>query len=194
MKSCSSGALLPVCSHRLMKSGVCVLTLQQATLLVNNMLGQYRLMAALMLNCGLHPRECINLRVRHLRWVRRQIIIPNTAGFAVRTSFLPSFLGEELLQQVDYIRRLHEEELALGFGQVRMPESFVGDVMRYSVDLGWQWLFSRHSLALEATGGSREKLILEVLNRRIQHAAELICLSEVMDVEVFWRSFLAGMP
>lgn len=194
MKSCFSNAVLPVDYCRLTKRSASALRLQHATVLISNMLGQYRLMAALMLNCGLHPRECINLRIRHLRWVKRQIIIPNTAGLAVRTSFLPSFLAEDLLQQVDYIRQLHEDELASGFGQVRMPESFAGDVMRYSVDFGWQWLFSRRSLALEDMAGSRETLILEVLSRRIQRAADLICLSEEVDVEIFWRSFLAGIP
>ena len=174
------------------------LSLNHATAIIENMLGQYRLMASIMLNCGLHPRECVNLRIRHFCRDKHQLIVPNAAGFAVRSSFVPINVCSLLREHIDYIHRLHTEDLLFGFGQVRMPDSFANTDGRYSHELGWQWLFSRRSLALEISDISREKLILEILKRRINYAAiflkqDGVIAENELGVDVFWKSYLAGI-
>lgn len=174
------------------------ISLSVAASIVERMLGQYQLMSAIMLNCGVHPKECVNLRVRHFNQDKRQLIVPNAAGFNVRTSFIPVIVFQTLVSHIDYLKTLHKDDLRYGFGQVRLPDSFANTDGRYSHDFGWQWLFSRRSLSLESSDINREKLILERLNRRINQAAKLLpndaTLAEVeLDVTVFWKSYLAGI-
>lgn len=173
-------------------------SLSTAAAIVEKMLGQYRLMSAIMLNCGVHPKECVNLRIRHFNQDKHQLIVPNAAGFNVRTSFIPVIVYQELVGHKTYLKTLHEDDLRYGFGQVRLPESFANTDGRYSHDFGWQWMFSRRSLSLESSDINREKLILERLHRRINQAAKLLpkdaALTGVeLDVAVFWRSYLAGI-
>ena len=170
----------------------------QATAIIDNMLGQYRLMSAIMLNCGLHPRECVNLRVRHFCRDKHRLIVPNAAGFNVRSSFVPVIVYQALIEHTDYLAQLHADDLYCGFGQVSLPDSFANTDGRYSCELGWQWLFSRRSLSLEVSGDNREKLILERLKRRINQAAQCLYYNHQaskieFDVDVFWKSYLAGL-
>ena len=174
------------------------ISLSQATAIVDNMLGQYRLMAAIMLNCGLHPRECIHLRIRHFHRDKNRLIVPNSAGFNVRSSFVPIVVHQALVEHIDYLEQLHADDLLYGFGQVRLPDSFASTDGEYSHELGWQWLFSRRSLALETSSINREGLILEILKRRINQAAEFLrnnanLSDDELEVDVFWKSYLASI-
>ena len=178
------------------------ISLSQAAAIVESMLGQYRLMASIMLNCGLHPRECIHLRTRHFQREKNRLIVPNAAGFNVRSSFVPIVVHQALVEHIEYLKKLHADDLRYGFGQVRLPDSFAGADGEYSNEFGWQWLFSRRSLTLEANSINREDLILEILKRRINQAAECLhgsarfnvnLLDDELEVDVFWKSYLASI-
>jgi len=174
------------------------LSLTQATKVIDNMIGQYRLMSVVMLNCGLHPKECVNLRVRHFCREKHKIIVPSAAGFNIRSSFVPIRVYDALIEHIEYLGQLHADDLCYGFGQVRLPESFANTDGRYSSDLEWQWLFSRRSLSLETGGIHREQQILEILQRRINQAAKFLRNADFLhetelEVDVFWRSYLAGI-
>jgi len=175
-----------------------LISLTQAAAIIDNMIGQYRLMSSIMLNCGLHPRECVDLRVRHFCHDKHQLIVPNSAGFNVRSSFVPIVVYQALVEHISYLEQLHNDDLRCGFGQVRLPQSFVSADGQYSHEFGWQWLLSRRSLSLETSNINRQQLILEILQRRINQAATFLSnqnalIETELDVDVFWRSYLAGI-
>ncbi len=168
-----------------------VVTIEQARAMLASMLGQYRLMGELMLNCGLHPLECIDLRVRHIRLDQHQIFIPNILGVVVRKSFVPASLSLALNKQLSYLKFLHNEDLRAGFGDVTLPPSFSDESVVSPKDFSWQWFFSNSALCLDCGGddAQRRQHILCTLDRRIKQAALSAKVGPVVDRMVFWRCF-----
>lgn len=150
-------------------TGAARLSLKQAFAIIENMTGQYQLMARLMLNCGLHPDECIELRVRHIQFDRQRILVPGIDGEIQRASFMPQVLFRDLHKQIEYVSLLHRQDARAGFGETPVYES--GRWIARS-GLQWQWLFSNSALALnEADAQDRTNSILLILQRRLNCAA-----------------------
>jgi integron integrase len=102
--------------------------------------GMYKLMAELLYGSGLRIKECCRLRVKDVDLERLQLAVRNGKGDQDRATVLPRRLVDRLREQVERVRRLHEDDLALGSGRVWLPPALRRKYPNAERELGWQYL------------------------------------------------------
>jgi integrase len=79
------------------------------------------LVANLLYGAGLRLMEALRLRVKDIDFEYRQITVPDGKGAKDRVSVLPEKIIEPLRMHLERVKRLHTEDLRLGFGAVYLP-------------------------------------------------------------------------
>lgn len=103
--------------------------------------GRNRLMFDLMYGAGLRHKECRRLRIKDIFFDHNQIIVRDGKGEKDRITVLPKVVVADLTRQIDSVRRLHERDLANGFGSVHLPYALARKYKNASVEFCWQYLF-----------------------------------------------------
>src|SRR5262249_10592576 len=98
-----------------------VFTREEARAVLAPMEGTPRLMASLLYGSGVRLMECVRLRVKDVDFACRQLTVREGKGEKDRVTMLPQSLMEPLRRQLEHAKRLHEEDLAAGFGAVYLP-------------------------------------------------------------------------
>jgi integron integrase len=100
-----------------------VLTRQEVSALLGALSGVNWMMATLLYGAGLRLRECLRLRVKDIDFSRSEIVAREGKGNKDRVTMLPASLQEPLAAHLERVRRLHERDLAAGFGRVQLPDA-----------------------------------------------------------------------
>ncbi|HLO95613.1 MAG TPA: tyrosine-type recombinase/integrase [Burkholderiaceae bacterium] len=103
-----------------------VLTAAEVGALLRELNGLAWLIAALLYGTGLRLLECLCLRLRDVDVSRRELLVRSGKGGRDRCLTLPDHLLQPLQRQVMRVKAQHEEDLAAGYGQVRLPSSLFG--------------------------------------------------------------------
>ena len=111
--------------------------------------GPFRLMAGLMYGSGLRLMEVCRLRVKDLDFGRYQITVRDGKGEKDRAVPFPHKLIAGLRQQLNEVRRLHQEDLQLGAGWVWLPYALSVKYPEAGRALGWQYVFPAKALSRE---------------------------------------------
>jgi integrase len=111
--------------------------------------GMYKLMAELLYGSGLRIKECCRLRVKDVDLERLQLAVRSGKGDQDRATVLPRRLVDRLREQVERVRRLHEDDLALGFGRAWLPPALRRKYPNAERELGWQYLFPSSRLSVD---------------------------------------------
>ena len=129
-----------------------VLSKGEVQALLQQMDGQYRLMADLLYGSGLRLLECLRLRVKDVDFQYLQIRLRNTKGGKDRVTMLPMSAVPTLREHLEAVQKLHERELAAGFGTVWLPEAYgrknPGAVRQWA----WQWVFPAEKRSVDPRG------------------------------------------
>lgn len=100
-----------------------VLTPTEVKRLLDRLEGTPWLMASLLYGAGLRLMECVRLRVKDIEFERGELIVRDGKGQKDRVTMLPAKLIEPLRAHIARIKRLHEEDLAAGYGEVYLPNA-----------------------------------------------------------------------
>jgi len=103
-----------------------VLSRDEVKELIGLLDGTYKLMAQMLYGTGLRLLELLRLRVKDIDFARGQITVREGKGGGSRVTMLPESLRTAIKEHLERLRKLHEEDLAAGFGWVPLP---------------WQWVF-----------------------------------------------------
>jgi len=98
-----------------------VLTKEEVNRVLNYMRGEEWLVASLLYGAGLRLLEGLRLRVKDLDFGYKQIMVCDGKGAKDRVTVLPEKIITPLKEHLARVRRLHEEDLRLGFGEVYLP-------------------------------------------------------------------------
>jgi len=104
------------------------------------------------------------------------IIVRSGKGDKDRITVLPGCCRQDLIEQVEKVRRQHTRDLESGFGRVYLPhalsqkkgsdpncaqhpEGRVGNwgLTPFSEEFGWQWVFPSHRMAKDPRSGERRR-------------------------------------
>jgi integron integrase len=118
-----------------------ILSLDEVRQIVCHLTGTYALMARLLYGCGLRISECAKLRVKDLDFGRNQILVRRGKGGKDRAVPLPQNLKQPLLEHLEKVKKLHQQDLRKGFGQVDLPHALIRKYPQASTDFGWQYVF-----------------------------------------------------
>ena len=100
-----------------------VFTHQEAMKILRAMYGTHRLMASILYGSGLRISECVQLRVKDVDLSLRTIHVKSAKGKKDRVTLFPEKLIRPLSQQLHWRKSLHDYDLSLGKGHVKLPNS-----------------------------------------------------------------------
>ncbi len=149
-----------------------VLTREEVRALIGALAGTYALMARLMYGTGMRLMECLRVRVADLDFGNGLIVVRDGKGGKDRVVPLPRRLVEPLGEHLERVRRLHEEDLTAGVGEVFLPDALARKYPKAPREWGWQWVFPSAKLSADPKGGRvrRHHLNASGLQRAIKAA------------------------
>ena len=153
--------------------------------------GLVQLLAQLLYGSGLRLLECLRLRVKDIDFERRAIIVRDAKGGEDRVTILPNSLVEPLREQLQRVKRLHEQDLARGYGAVYLPDALERKYPNAGREWLWQYVFPSHQLSLDPRSGvtRRHHLDESGLQRAVRQAARAARLDKRVTCHTFRHSF-----
>jgi integron integrase len=162
---------------------------------LSQMEGTNLLMARLLYGSGLRLMECIRLRVQNVDLERSKLYVRAAKGNKDRVTVLPQFLKGDLQDQLEKVRRLHEDDLSQGYGSVYLPNALARKYPKGSKDFRWQYVFPAKKLSKDPrTGVIRRHHILESsLQKAVRSAANKAGITKRIGCHTFRHSFATHM-
>lgn len=115
------------------------------------------LMAALLYGTGMRLMECVRLRVQDVDFDRNLIMVRAGKGQKDRVVPLPRSLRQPLAEHLQERQRLHQEDLALGAGEVFLPDAVANKYPNAAREWIWQFVFASGRLSLDPRSGETRR-------------------------------------
>jgi integron integrase len=149
-----------------------VLTRVEVERLLGGLRGVAWLMATLLYGSGMRLSECLRLRVKDLDFTRHEIVVREGKGGTDRVTMLPRALAPPLAEHLDRVRRMHDADLAAGFGRTALPDALARKYPNAASEWGWQWVFPASRIGADPRSGDRRRHHLhESVLQKAVHAA-----------------------
>ncbi|MDD2404733.1 MAG: integron integrase, partial [Victivallaceae bacterium] len=133
-----------------------VLSKEEIDELFSNMKNPYRLVAELMYGCGLRLSEASNLRLHNFNFDTGMLSVQFGKGGKSRMIPLPRKIFPGITEQLDFVKKLHQEDLQNAYNGVFMPGLFDRKAKNAAKELVWQWFFPARNLTfVEKENGYR---------------------------------------
>ena len=150
-----------------------------------------RLCAELMYGTGMRLNELIELRVLDVDFEHNEIIIRHGKGDKDRRVMLPQSLIPKIKEQIEKVKRLHEKDLADGWGAVPLPGALAGKYADAEKDLKWQWLFPQKNRWKNQDTGEEGRWHMDgtLLQRAVKGAVLRAGINKNASCHTFRHSF-----
>jgi len=168
-----------------------VLSREEIGAILKRLTGTMRLVVMLLYGSGVRLEECLDLRIKDLDFDRHQIIVRQGKGQKDRATMLPSAAREGLTTHLADVRRIHEADLARGFGRVVLPFALDRKFPNASTDWRWQFVFPATRICQSPQFGlpSRYHLHESVVQKALAHGARLAGITKRVGPHVMRHSF-----
>jgi integron integrase len=168
-----------------------VLTRAEVAALLGELTGTAWLMASLLYGSGLRLMECVRLRVKDLDFVRSELTVRQGKGGKDRRTMLPVALTGALQAQLTEASRVHERDLAAGFGRVWLPDALARKYPGAAEEWGWQYVFPASVRSHDPRDGMERRHHLDesVLQRAVKRACVRAGLAKPATCHTLRHSF-----
>lgn len=168
-----------------------VLSQEEIASLLQHLEGTALLMVQLMYAAGLRVTELHRLRVQDFDFDRDQLYIPAAKGGKGRTSLFPKMLHTSMRAQLDRVKRLHEQDLKNGYGEVSLPNALSRKYPNAGKSLGWQYAFPSTTLSADPRSGLLQRFHLHpsAIRKHINRAKTETGITKRVSAHVFRHSF-----
>ena len=134
-----------------------VLTQDEVLALLSHLQGVHLLMARLMYGSGIRLAECLQLRVKDIDLVRREIIVRQGKGGKDRRTMFPRSLIADMTAHLTEIRALHRADRAAGLPGVELPDAYGVKNPAAAVSWSWFWVFPQEHPAVDPRTKMRQR-------------------------------------
>jgi len=168
-----------------------VMTKQETTEVISALSGVYQLMAKLLYGSGLRLMECVRVRVKDVDFGMNHIVVRDAKGMKDRVTVLPESVKPSLREHLERVKRLHENDLAEGYGSVYLPHALARKYPKASREWGWQYVFPANGLSTDPrTGEMRRHHVHEnSLQKAVKKAVKLTRIEKAVTCHTFRHSF-----
>jgi integron integrase len=168
-----------------------VLSREEVAALLAEMEGVTWLMASLLYGSGMRLMECLRLRVQDVDFVRREITVRRGKGGKDRRTMLPAMVVDALQGQLAEARRVHERDLAAGFGAVWLPDALARKYTHAAREWAWQYVFPAGSRSTDPRTGvtHRHHVDESVLQRAVKLAVRRARIDKPATCHTLRHSF-----
>jgi integron integrase len=148
-------------------------------------------MASLLYGSGLRLMECVRLRVKDIDFAQYLIVVHDGKGMKDRVTMLPDSLIAPLQEHLQRVKRLHEEDLARGYGSVYLPFALERKYPNADREWLWQYVFPSDRLSKDPRSGviRRHHLDESSLQKAVKRAAKSAGLPKRVTCHTFRHSF-----
>ena len=124
-----------------------VLTRAEVRRILGRMNGTPRLVSTLLYGTGMRLLECLRLRVKDLEFGNNRIVVRDTKGGEDRVVPFPLVARAEMPAWLSRVKRIHDDDLADGFGSVYLPDAIARKFPGAEREWGWQYVFPASTAA-----------------------------------------------
>ncbi len=168
-----------------------VFTKEESSAVIAHLKGENRLIAGLLYGSGLQIMEAVRLRVKDIDLSRNEIIVRDGKGEKDRLTMLPILLKPALAVQIEAVRRLHDEDLKRGGGEVYLPYALERKYRNAATDPLWQYLFpaGKHSIDPRSGKTRRHHVSEQNVQRAVKTALRAAGIEKNGTCHAFRHSF-----
>ena len=168
-----------------------VLSKGEAKALICCMSGTTKVLGGLMYGSGLRSLEVIRLRIHDIDFENNQIYVRNAKGGKDRTTIFPDALHQPIREHIEIAQKLHDQDLAEGFGEVYLPAALSRKYSKANIALGWQYLFPAKTRSTDPRSGKvmRHHLNKSVLQKAVSMARMKANISKLATPHTLRHSF-----
>lgn len=151
----------------------------------------YQLVAKVLYGGGLRLSEGLSLRVKDLDFAQHQIVVRDGKGRESRVTMLPDRLMEPLTQPLQWVKRIHQQDLAQGYGSVYLPYALERKYPNANRQWIWQFVFPAKSRCRDAHTGEMGRYHLHPSNiqKALKQAVSLARIQKRVSCHTFRHSF-----
>ncbi len=149
------------------------------------------LMAALLYGTGMRLMECVRMRIQDVDFDQNMIVIRDGKGQKYRVVPLPRSLRELLTRHLDETRRLHQEDLAQGLGEVFLSDALARKYPNAAREWIWQYVFPSGRLSQDPRSGEtrRHHIHENGLQKSVKKAAMAAAITKRVNCHALRHSF-----
>lgn len=168
-----------------------VLSRDEVWAVLDTLQGSVWIMAALLYGCGLRLMECCQLRIGDIDFDRKTITVRAGKGDKDRIVPLPDLAIAPLRQHLARVRRLHEQDLAAGWGTVALPGALDKKFPNAPWEWRWQWAFPAATRYTEKNTGIERRWHLHetVLQKQLRASGKRAGITKRVHPHIFRHSF-----
>lgn len=168
-----------------------VMTQSEVQRVMAQMGGTHLLMAKILYGCGLRLMECVRLRVQDLDLDRKILYIRDAKGGKDRTTVFPESIQAELRRHLEKVKRLHDEDIAKGFGEVYLPTALAKKYPSASKEFRWQYVFPSKNLSKDPRSEviRRHHVLESGLQKAVKVAVDKAGITKRVSCHTFRHSF-----
>lgn len=118
-----------------------VLSRNEVGQILNRMTGSKQLAALILYGTGIRLNEVLSLRIMDIDFELNEIIVRNGKGGKDRRVMLPAIIIPQLKDQIKKVKVIHDQDLKDGWGNAKIPDSYLKKYPNAAKEFRWQWLF-----------------------------------------------------
>ncbi len=168
-----------------------VMTHEEAINVIYAMNGIYQIMAKVMYGTGLRVIECVRLRVKDIDFELMQIIVRDGKGGKDRITMFPEAIVEAVREHLNYVKKLHVNDLSNGFGRVYLPNALMRKYKNMDLEWGWQYVFPAKSFSLDPRSGMKRRhhIHASLVQKAVKKAVRVAGIHKKVSCHTFRHSF-----
>lgn len=168
-----------------------VLTRDEVHSMLAYLSGRNKLMAKLLYGSGLRLMECIRLRVKDVDIACRQITVREGKGRKDRRTMLPDLVAPALQEHLRDVKRVHQDDLAEGYGEVYLPDALARKYPNAGKRWIWQYVFPSRRRSTDPRSGAvrRHHVHESTLQKAVKRAVDRASIEKRATCHTLRHSF-----
>ncbi len=172
-----------------------VLSRDETKRIIGAMTGIHKIVVKLLYGSGLRIIECLRLRVHDIDFDMKVLTVRSGKGDKDRVTTFPPSLQAPLEDHLEYVKIVHEGDLANGYGEVYLPHALARKYSNAAKQWQWQYIFPAQSLSTDPRTGivRHHHLDASPINKAIAKAVRIACVQKRVSAHTFRHSFATDL-
>ena len=168
-----------------------VFSREEVSKVIENLQGNKKLIAKLLYGTGMRLNEALSLRILDVDFDQNEIIVRHGKGDKDRHVMLPQSLILELKAHIQNVKKIHQKDLADGWGALKLPGALNAKYPNGSKEFKWQWLFPQKNRWKNASTGEEGRWHLDesLMQRAVKQAVLEAGINKNASCHTFRHSF-----